>query len=82
MEQEQVKHILLDVDTGVDDALALIFAVKSDKSHIEGITTVFCNVDVKQATKNTLQVLELAQPRYDIPVAMGRMPFVSPSQGT
>ena len=31
MEQEQVKHILLDVDTGVDDALALIFAVKSDK---------------------------------------------------
>lgn len=71
MEQEQVKHILLDVDTGVDDALALIFAVKSNKLHIEGVTTVFGNVDVKQATENTLRVLQLAQPRYDIPIAMG-----------
>ncbi|WP_068776537.1 nucleoside hydrolase [Paenibacillus sp. FJAT-26967] len=68
---EQVKHILMDVDTGVDDALALIFAVKSNRLHIEGITTVFGNVDVKQATDNTLRVLELVQPRYEIPVAMG-----------
>ncbi|KOR76005.1 nucleoside hydrolase [Paenibacillus solani] len=71
MEQEQVKHILLDVDTGVDDALAIIYAVKSSKLHIEGITTVFGNVGVKQATDNTLRVLELAQPGYEIPVAMG-----------
>jgi len=68
---EQVKHILLDVDTGVDDALALIYAVKSKKLYIEGITTVFGNVDVEQATDNTLRVLALAQPRYEIPVAMG-----------
>ncbi|MGV2685839.1 nucleoside hydrolase, partial [Clostridium perfringens] len=48
-----------------------MFAVKSIQQQIEGITTVFRNVDVKQATKNTLQVLELAQPRYEIPVSMG-----------
>ncbi|WP_106769668.1 nucleoside hydrolase [Paenibacillus faecalis] len=68
---EQVQRILMDVDTGVDDALAIIFAVKSKKLHIEGMTTVFGNVDVKQATENTLKVLDLAQPYYKIPVAMG-----------
>lgn len=64
-------RMILDVDTGIDDALALLYAVKSPEIQLEGITTVFGNVSVEQATMNTLQVLELAEAPADIPVAMG-----------
>ena len=65
------ERIILDVDTGIDDALAIIFAVKSDDAIVEGITTGFGNVEAKQATLNTLKVLDLIQPKYEIPVATG-----------
>ncbi|WP_035351077.1 nucleoside hydrolase [Fictibacillus gelatini] len=65
------KKIILDVDTGIDDALAILYAVKSKEIQIEGITTVFGNVSADQATRNTLQVLELADANDNIPVAMG-----------
>ncbi|MGM8212249.1 nucleoside hydrolase [Virgibacillus sp. W0430] len=65
------KKIILDVDTGIDDALAIIYAVKSDDILVEGITTGFGNVDVKQATENTLKVLDLINPSYEIPVSAG-----------
>ncbi len=68
---ENVKRIILDVDTGIDDALAIIFAIKSKKLRVEGITTGFGNVDLKQATVNTLKMIDLSDPTYDIPVAMG-----------
>lgn len=64
-------RMIMDVDTGIDDALALLFALKSDDIQLEGISTVFGNVSVEQATQNTLQVLELAGAPADIPVAMG-----------
>ncbi|HTG68970.1 MAG TPA: nucleoside hydrolase, partial [Candidatus Udaeobacter sp.] len=64
-------RMIIDVDTGIDDALALLFAVKSGDIQLEGITTVFGNVSVEQAAQNTLQVLELAGAPADIPVAMG-----------
>ncbi|MBW5449091.1 nucleoside hydrolase [Cohnella sp. CFH 77786] len=63
--------MILDVDTGIDDALALLFALKSDEIGLEGITTVFGNVSAEQATRNTLAVLELSGAAEDIPVAMG-----------
>jgi purine nucleosidase len=73
--------MILDVDTGIDDALALLFALKSKQIHLEGITTVFGNVSVEQATKNTLQVVELAA-SYEIPVVMGaERPLVREWQG-
>ncbi|MEH7236421.1 nucleoside hydrolase [Bacillus sp. JJ1562] len=68
---ENVKRIILDVDTGIDDALAIIYAIKSKNIVIEGITTGFGNVSVEQATVNTLKMIDLAGPAYDIPVAMG-----------
>jgi inosine-uridine nucleoside N-ribohydrolase len=67
---ESVKMIL-DVDTGIDDALALLYVLKSNHIRLDGITTVFGNVSVEQATTNTLQVLELVGSPYEIPVAMG-----------
>lgn len=66
-----MKKIILDVDTGIDDALAILYAIKSKHIQVEGVTTVFGNSSLEQVTRNTLQVIELAEPGYPIPVAMG-----------
>ncbi|QQE77411.1 nucleoside hydrolase [Alicyclobacillus sp. SO9] len=66
MEEEQAKTIMgnrkkviLDVDTGIDDALAILYALKSPNLEVLGITTCFGNVDVDTATENTLAVVQL-----------------------
>jgi pyrimidine-specific ribonucleoside hydrolase len=61
---------ILDVDTGVDDALALLFAVASPEVELIGATSVMGNITVEQATENTLAVLEAAG-RGDVEVAQG-----------
>lgn len=63
-------QILLDVDTGVDDALAIAYAVRSSALDVIGITTCFGNVPINHATRNTLHVLERLG-ATGIPVAMG-----------
>lgn len=68
---EPLQRIILDVDTGIDDALAILYALKSPNVKVEGITAGFGNVSNEQATYNTLQVVELAKPGYEVPVAMG-----------
>ena len=65
-----MKQVIIDVDTGIDDALALILAVNSKKLHIRGVTTVCGNVPVELATENTLKVLKLLG-RQDIEVYEG-----------
>ena len=62
--------LILDVDTGIDDALALLFAAASDEAELVGVTTVAGNVEVEHVTRNTLAVLELAG-RGDVEVAIG-----------
>lgn len=62
--------MLLDVDTGIDDAQALLFAFRNPELDIAGITTVCGNVDVNQASINTLKILDLVN-ITDIPVARG-----------
>ncbi|MDE0301062.1 MAG: nucleoside hydrolase [Candidatus Poribacteria bacterium] len=52
-----MKRILIDTDIGVDDALAVIFALKSPELHVEAITTVSGNVHVEQCTRNLLITL-------------------------
>jgi purine nucleosidase len=64
------QKVILDIDTGVDDALALLLALASPELEVIGCTTVAGNVTVDLTTRNTLAVLELAG-RTDIPVAMG-----------
>ncbi len=56
-----MKKIIIDVDTGIDDALALILAVKKFDGEILGITTCGGNVPVAMTTKNTLGVLSLLE---------------------
>ena len=56
-ELNSVGRVIIDVDTGIDDALAIILASKSEELDILGFTTCFGNVSVDMATKNTLAVL-------------------------
>jgi len=62
--------LIIDVDTGIDDALALLHACASPEADILGVTTVSGNVDLRRATRNTRAVLALAG-RGDIPVWPG-----------
>jgi inosine-uridine nucleoside N-ribohydrolase len=65
-----VRPIVMDVDTGVDDALAILLAVRSPEVELHGVSTVGGNVHVSRATANTLVVLDvLGAP--SVPVAMG-----------
>jgi pyrimidine-specific ribonucleoside hydrolase len=69
-------QILLDVDTGRDDALALMFAVRHPDIHVHGITCVAGNTSVENAAANTLSILDLVD-APEIPVALGaRRPLI------
>jgi purine nucleosidase len=63
-------RLILDVDTGIDDALAIFFASRRPGIALAAVTTTYGNIDVATATRNTLQILELAG-RPDVPVAAG-----------
>jgi len=53
-----MKRIILDCDPGVDDALAIILAIKSGKIHFDAITSVYGNSPVEQTTLNILRILD------------------------
>lgn len=65
-----MKPIILDVDTGIDDTMAIAYAAHSPELELLGITTLFGNVTVEEATRNSLYVLELLG-REDVPVFAG-----------
>ena len=52
--------ILLDVDTGIDDAPALLYAVASPEADLAGVSCVAGNVSLDEVTVNTAAVLDLA----------------------
>jgi purine nucleosidase len=62
--------LIVDVDTGVDDALALLYALASPEVDLIAATCVMGNVSVEQATENTLAVLEVAG-KQKVEVAQG-----------
>jgi purine nucleosidase len=62
--------LLIDVDTGIDDALGLLYACACEGITLLGVSTVAGNVNLAKATRNTRAVLALAG-RDDIPVWPG-----------
>ena len=75
-------QLILDVDTGIDDSLALLYAVASPDAEILAATCVSGNVNARQVGINTRAILELAG-RPDIEVALGReIPLVRPLETT
>jgi pyrimidine-specific ribonucleoside hydrolase len=62
--------VILDVDTGLDDALALLLAARSPKLNLLGVTCVMGNVELDKVVRNTLKVLDVAG-ASNVPVAKG-----------
>ena len=65
------KTLLVDCDTGIDDAIALLYLLADPEVDICAITTVFGNISAATAARNTLWVLDVAGRTGDIPVAKG-----------
>jgi inosine-uridine nucleoside N-ribohydrolase len=63
-------RVIIDTDPGVDDALALLLAMRSPELKIEAITPVAGNVPLELTLPNALRLVEIAG-RTDIPVAAG-----------
>ncbi len=63
--------LVLDVDTGIDDSLALLYAAGSPDAELLGVTCVSGNIEARQVATNSLAILELAG-RPDVEVALGR----------
>src|SRR5437762_13899031 len=71
-------ELILDVDTGVDDALAILFAARHPGVHLRAISCVAGNTNVDQVVANTLRVLDAAG-AGDVPVARGAaQPLIEP----
>jgi purine nucleosidase len=74
--------LILDVDTGIDDALALLYACAWPEVELLAVTCVCGNVDAREVALNTRAVLELAG-RTDVPVLLGaEQPLVKPLETT
>ena len=64
------KHsVIIDCDTGTDDAVAIIAALGSEELDIRAITTVCGNVDLAYTAANTLNLVRMLG--FDTPVARG-----------
>ncbi len=76
-----MKRLILDTDPGVDDSMAIFFALKSPEIKLEALTTIFGNGGVEQTTANALRVLETAG-HSNIPVVGGATkPLLRPFAG-
>ncbi|MCQ4617984.1 nucleoside hydrolase [Corynebacterium sp. CCUG 69979] len=64
------KKMILDLDTGIDDALALAYALGSEEVDLIGVTGTYGNVLVDTGVRNSLAILELFG-RTDVPVFAG-----------
>ena len=65
-----VRRIIIDTDPGIDDAMAIFYALASPELEVVGLTTVFGNAHVEVCTANAIRILDIAG-HADIPVAQG-----------
>ncbi|WJY89954.1 nucleoside hydrolase [Corynebacterium confusum] len=65
-----MRKIILDLDTGIDDALALALAVAHEDLELIGVLGTYGNVEVEVGVRNTLALLELLG-CDDVPVFVG-----------
>ena len=61
--------VILDCDTGSDDAVAILTAILSPRIELLGVTTVAGNKEINFTTDNTLRVVDML--RSDVPVYRG-----------
>ncbi|MDQ1180390.1 nucleoside hydrolase [Rhodococcus sp. SORGH_AS_0301] len=75
-------RLLVDVDTGIDDSLALVYLAASPEAEIVAVCCTAGNVPTAQVTRNTLSWLEICG-LTDVEVAVGvDAPLVAPLMTT
>ncbi len=74
-----MQRILIDTDPGVDDAYAILLAMRSPELRVEALTTVCGNVPVKQATRNLFTILGVLDlDEYPLIAQGAAVPLVKP----
>jgi len=72
--------LIIDTDPGVDDAVALVLALRSPEVDLRAVTVSFGNVGLEKTFANARRVLALAG-RSDVPAAAGAgRPLVHPQE--
>jgi purine nucleosidase len=66
----QSRPLILDVDTGIDDMIALLIAATSPELNLRGVTCVAGNVEIHHVARNTGKILRMVG-RGDVPVSIG-----------
>lgn len=66
-----MKKIFIDCDTGIDDSIGILYALKRKDVKIMGISTGFGNCSAVQGAENTLRLIKLSNCPYEIEVAVG-----------
>ena len=69
-QQPDALPLIMDVDTGIDDMIALLIAATSSEINLRGVTCVAGNVEIQHVARNTGKVLRMAG-RGDVPVSIG-----------
>ncbi|MDP9224170.1 MAG: nucleoside hydrolase [Actinomycetota bacterium] len=64
------RWVVVDTDTGLDDAHALMYLLAQPDVDVLGVTTVFGNTVVENAARNVATVLDIAG-RPDVPIYLG-----------
>lgn len=64
------RPVILDVDTGIDDMVALLIAATAPELNLRGVTCVAGNVEIHHVARNTGKILQLVG-RGDVQVSIG-----------
>jgi purine nucleosidase len=64
------RPLIMDVDTGIDDMIALLIAATSPELNLRGVTCVAGNVEIHHVARNTGKILRMVG-RGDVPVSIG-----------
>jgi purine nucleosidase len=64
------RPVILDVDTGIDDMVALLIAATAPELNLRGVTCVAGNVEIHHVARNTGKILRMVG-RGDVPVSVG-----------
>ena len=83
------RKIIMDVDTGSDDAIALVMSMLDENFDLLGICSVNGNIEVKLTTDNSLRVVECCDKQNevkvykgaDLPIASTLLPWTAQSTG-
>ncbi|MGN6549454.1 MAG: nucleoside hydrolase [Pararhizobium sp.] len=72
--------VILDTDPGIDDAMAIAYAVAHPDIDLIALTTIFGNVAVHEATRNALQLLDYLGDRADVAEGEARPLSIAPNR--